>query len=163
MPSIRLLPVLSIALFSVFWITGTVHPGSRNVVRPMSVGQFDQMVNAQNSQYVIVFMAAWCTPCIEELPAIQTLFRKYKARGLHLVGASLDIGGPQAIQQLVDEYRVRFPVYWVGEKAIEWFGIKGIPLILFVQDGVVIKHVEGKRNPKDLENLIKDFLESAQH
>ena len=133
--------------------------GRQNKVQPLAAAQFDRMIKAEGKRYVVVFMAAWCTPCIEELPDIVKIGQKYKHRGLNLVGVSLDLEGPDTIQPLVDEHNVNFPVYWLGEKAIETFDIRGIPLLIFVQEGSIVKRLKGRRPKSQLEHHIKAFLE----
>ena len=58
---------------------------------------------------------------------------------------------------------MNFPVYWVGEKAIETFHIEGIPLLIFVEGGSITKRIKGRRPKSQLEHYIKDFLELPQH
>ena len=64
-------------------------------------------------------MAAWCHPCIQELPHLNALDRKYRPQGLKTVGISLDYAGPEAMQPIIDDLKVGFPIYWTGEAAIE--------------------------------------------
>lgn len=40
--------------------------------------------------YVINFWATWCSPCVEELPAFQKLYKNYKDDNVELVLVSLD-------------------------------------------------------------------------
>lgn len=35
--------------------------------------------------------ATWCKPCREEIPALESLHNSYAARGLHVVGVSIDL------------------------------------------------------------------------
>lgn len=40
--------------------------------------------------YIINFWATWCKPCVEELPAFEKLYKKYKSQGVELILVSLD-------------------------------------------------------------------------
>ncbi|KPJ77636.1 MAG: hypothetical protein AMJ54_07055 [Deltaproteobacteria bacterium SG8_13] len=135
--------------------TGAAGP---NTVRSIDLEQLDQMLAADCGRCAIVFMAAWCMPCIEELPAVNELYKKYRRIGLNIFGLSLDYGGPQAMQPFVDQHKIRFPVYWVGEKAIKAYQVRGIPLILLVHNGKITERIVGKRNRKDLDKIFADFL-----
>lgn len=37
------------------------------------------------------FWASWCAPCREESPQVDSLYKKYKSKGLSLIGISLDV------------------------------------------------------------------------
>ena len=39
---------------------------------------------------IINFWATWCTPCREEMPAIQTYYDKHKVEGLEILAISMD-------------------------------------------------------------------------
>ncbi len=130
----------------------------KNTVLSIDLEQLDQMLAIDSGHMAIVFMAAWCMPCIEELPAVNALYEKYSARGLHILGLSLDMGGPEAIQPFIDQHQVRFPVYWVGEKAIKAYKIRGIPLIMLVENGKITERIVGKRKKSDLDTIFAEFL-----
>ena len=111
---------------------------------------------------MLVVMASWCAPCRAELPALQRMHEKYKDRGLQIVGISLDIGGPSAMQPLVDQMNVSFPVYWGGEKVGAHYQISGIPLTYLIRNGQVVESVLGKRDEAFIEEKIVTLLESCE-
>ncbi|HEY6878982.1 MAG TPA: TlpA disulfide reductase family protein [Polyangiales bacterium] len=39
---------------------------------------------------LVDFWASWCGPCREELPVLDALYKKYKERGLVIIGVGLD-------------------------------------------------------------------------
>ena len=149
---------LPAAFLAALAASGTVGAAGKNTVGSIDLKGLDQMVSAESGHLAIVFMAAWCMPCIEELPAVNEIYKKYSSSGLHMLGLSLDLGGPKAIQPFVDEHKIRFPVYWVGEKAIKAYQIRGIPLILLVENGKISERIVGKRSRKELDDIISEFL-----
>ena len=149
--------VLTVFLAILALGAGNVAAG-QNIVRSIDLEQLEQKLASDSGRCAIVFMAAWCMPCIEELPAVNELYEKYSASGLHIVGLSLDYGGPQAMQPFIDHHKVRFPVYWVGEKAIKTYQIRGIPLILLVKNGKITERIMGKRSKKDLDKIFAAFV-----
>lgn len=144
-----------VALFG-FSVSATV--AAQNAVATLELEQLDQMLAETGRRNVVVVLAAWCAPCIEELPALNQLYQKYRAEGMNLMGISLDYGGPEAIQPVVDQHNVRFPVYWVGEKAITPYDIQGIPLILLVKNGKIIEKISGKRDMTYLDQRFAEFM-----
>ncbi|MGD9175746.1 MAG: TlpA disulfide reductase family protein [Desulfobacterales bacterium] len=128
-------------------------------VEKISEAALDELVRSRNDKMVITFMAAWCGPCIDELPALNRLYKKYNPQGLKFIGISIDIEGPRAIQPIIDRLKVGFPVYWYGESAVKKFSIFAIPMIYFVKNGQVIEKLPGKRSERDLEKKIRSLLD----
>lgn len=126
-------------------------------VKSIPIEQIDGIVR-QPGNCLVAIMAAWCHPCIEELPVLNALDQKYKDKGLRVVGISLDYAGPQAMQPIIERLKIQFPVYWAGEAAIEHYAITKIPLLIMVQDGRIVHRLEGGRNRATLEREITAFL-----
>jgi thiol-disulfide isomerase/thioredoxin len=118
----------------------------------------EALLKKKDCRCMVVAMAAWCSPCRKELPILVDLYSRYQSQGLEIVGISLDLDGPQAIQPIIDKAKVNFPVYWVGEAAIEDFNIYAIPMVFIVKEGKVVERIPGARKEKDLENKIRDLL-----
>ncbi len=140
-----------------------VPPGSAQqpfTVQPIAIEKMDDIIR-RSGDCLMVVMAAWCYPCIEELPALKDLDQKYRSEGLRIVGLSLDYGGPEAMQPILAQHKIRFPVYWAGEAAIEKYAITKIPLLVFFRDGRVVKRLQGQRDRATLEKEIVGFLKDA--
>jgi len=103
-------------------------------------------------------MAAWCGPCIDELPALNNLYRKYKNKGLRVIGISIDLEGAVAMQPVVNKLKIEFPVYWYGEKAIQKFNLTAIPLLLVIKRGKIVERLPGRRPDKFLERKVQEIL-----
>ena len=127
-------------------------------VQRLSLVQFNELIQTENRCVLVAFLAAWCAPCIEELPDLVDIHTRYKNRGLNVIGISVDFDGPRAILPLLAEKKVTFPVYWVGNDVTESYGVAGIPLILLVRDGKVIERIKGKRNKKFLNHTVEAFM-----
>ena len=127
-------------------------------VQKISEAALDELIHSGKEKIVVTFMAAWCGPCIEELPALNKLHHKYRARGLKLIGISIDLEGPQAMQPIIDKLKVGFPVYWYGESAIQKYSIFAIPMIFWVEDGQIVEKLGGRRSEKELDKRIRKFL-----
>lgn len=145
--------LLLIALLSI-----NVDANAGVTVQKISESALDELIHSGNQKVVITFMAAWCGPCIDELPALNKLHKKYRAKGFNLIGISIDLKGPQAMQAIIDNLKVGFPVYWYGESAIQKFSIFAIPMIYWVKDGQIIEKMPGRRTEKELDKKIRKFL-----
>jgi thiol-disulfide isomerase/thioredoxin len=135
----------------------TVVAESINKVAKIDSDGIRKLVEESN-RTIIVGMAAWCFPCRQELPILLKLYNKYKDKGLSVIGVSVDINGPEAIQPTVDEEKVNFPVYWGGEPAIKALKMVRLPLLLFLKDGKIVDEVVGKQKEEVLDEKIRVLL-----
>lgn len=153
----RTLISLSALLVMVFFI---IHADASAAVtiQKISESALDELISTRNHKIVVAFMAAWCGPCIDELPVLNKLYQKYKTLGLKLIGISIDLEGPRAMQPIIDKLKVGFPVYWYGESAVQKFSIYAIPMIFWVKDGRIVEKLPGRRSGKELDKKIRKFL-----
>jgi thiol-disulfide isomerase/thioredoxin len=60
----------------------------------------------------VVFLniwATWCGPCRAEMPYLQTLQDQYAARGLQVIGVSVDSDGPKVVKAFLESEKIRYP------------------------------------------------------
>ena len=113
-------------------------------IAPIEEAKLDELLGAKDNQLVVTFVAAWCGPCIDELPILNKLYQKYSKKGLKLIGISIDIEGPRAMQPIVDKLKIDFPIYWYGEKAVKKFKLFAIPMLFFIKQGEVVEKLYGR-------------------
>ncbi len=68
-----------------------------------------EMVELTGHVVVIDVMASWCGPCREELPLLENLYQKYKARGVVVVGVGID-HREKNLRDFVHSTGVTFPI-----------------------------------------------------
>jgi thiol-disulfide isomerase/thioredoxin len=150
--------LLSTILWICFFAVVAPRAETGTTVQPIEEAALDKLINNTNSTLVVSFMAAWCGPCIDELPALNNLYRKYKAQGLKLIGISIDLQGPEAMQPILNRLKIEFPVYWYGDKAIQKFKLAAIPLLLIIKRGEIVERLPGRRPEDFLERKIQEIL-----
>lgn len=161
-PAVR--PPVGLVFFGVVLVAlllpGLCASASRgHAVQSISIDELDAVIR-QSGDCVVAVMAAWCHPCIEELPALKALARRYRPQGLRMLGLSVDYAGPQAMQPAVDRLEIDFPVYWVGEAALETYAVTRIPLLLFFREGRIVKRLQGGRSHAEIDRAIAAFLDA---
>jgi peroxiredoxin len=58
---------------------------------------------------MINFWATWCPPCLEEMPAMERLYRQHRDRGFELIAVSVD-ADPKKVAPFVTEHKLTFPI-----------------------------------------------------
>ena len=109
--------------------------------------------------------ATWCHPCREEIPELQQLLQRYGARGLELIGVSVDAdGNDDGIEAFAKEFRMTYPIWRdPGERISTQFLILGVPATFLVdRAGVLRWRKTGPIAPGDtsLARAIERSLES---
>ncbi len=89
--------------------------------------------------------ATWCPPCREEIPALQEIHERYVARGLDVVGVTVDAPGEEeAVREFVDDYGMTYPV-WLdpADRVSTTFRLTGVPSTFLIgRDGTLLwKHL----------------------
>ncbi|MES2962836.1 MAG: TlpA disulfide reductase family protein [Bdellovibrionota bacterium] len=112
---------------------------------------------------IVDFWASWCEPCKIELPALNALYKKYKSKGLVVIGVNLDEKKADATGFL-KEHPVDFPLgYDGGEKKVlaEQAEIETMPTSFIVdKKGVISERHQAFRagDEKKIEALIVKLL-----
>lgn len=82
---------------------------------------------------LINFWATWCQPCVREMPSIERLYRKYKARGFEIVAVSLDQGGAEEVRAFAERLNLTFPIVLDPEhEAKALYKVRGLPTTYLV-------------------------------
>lgn len=111
----------------------------------------------KGKKYVLLdFWASWCKPCCEEMPALKKLYRAYRAKGLEIVGISLD-EDKKAWQQKVGDLGMD----WIqlrdaSREAVKKYVIGPIPHTVLIDPSgkIIAKDLRGEA----LENKIVECL-----
>ena len=63
--------------------------------------------------------ATWCVPCRTEFPDLQEVYEEYADRGFRIVAVSVDAGGPDRVQEFVNEMGATFDIVHDPDARIE--------------------------------------------
>lgn len=116
-------------------------------------------------QYVIVdFWATWCPPCLMAIPELVELHRKYKEKGLVVLGISLD--DPEkvdttALTRFRDQHRIDYAILRGNDKVVRDYsssdGMSLPTMFLVDREGRLVEMLVGFV-PGRVEKAVKKLL-----
>jgi peroxiredoxin len=109
------------------------------------------------------FWATWCTGCKKELPLFSELQKTYGAKGLAVVGVSLDEGGWSVLQPFVEHANVSYRMVLGDDSTARKYGIENMPDTFLIdrKGRLAAAYRAGIVNQEDIEANIKTLL--AKH
>lgn len=73
------------------------------------------------------FWATWCTRCKKEIPWFSEFQKMYGAKGLAVVGVSMDEGGWTVLKPFLAETHVPYQILLGDDAMAKRYGIEGMP------------------------------------
>lgn len=116
-------------------------------------------VSPNKRQAVLInFWATWCAPCIEEMPALSELSKRYP--NVRFVGIGVD--SESKVREFTRKTPIHFPVTASNASAIQWArelgnDVGGLPFTLLVDaNGRIQERIEGSIDLNKLEIWLKN-------
>jgi peroxiredoxin len=113
-----------------------INPGDRapNVQGSTPTGTPLALYDTKGKLFLLNFWATWCAPCIEEMPALQSLHTKFKDRGFQVIGIAVD-DTEENVRETIQKFGITYPII-IDNKAQSkrQYQVKGFPES-FVLDG----------------------------
>ncbi|MCB1023685.1 MAG: TlpA family protein disulfide reductase [Acidobacteria bacterium] len=129
-------------------------------------GKFEKLEDYKGKVVILDFWATYCPPCIEEIPHLKELQKKYESKGIQVIG--LHVGGEEdkpKVPAFIERLKIDYPLA-VPEDELTYTLLgddDSIPqTLIFDRNGKVIKQFIGydpevKKGIDDtLELLFKD-------
>jgi peroxiredoxin len=107
------------------------------LVLPDLSGETVDLQKLRGTVVVVNFWATWCEPCRDEMPALEALWRQYRARGLTVLAVSVDRGASgSVVEPYVRRQGLTFPVLLDPDMAASnaWH-VTGLPATFLVKPG----------------------------
>lgn len=134
--------------------------------------RFGDMIS-QNKVTMLNFWGTFCGPCIQEMPGLGKLERRYKFRGFEILGMTSDIIGSdgkiqkslvQDAKDIVADTGVEYPVLITSRELFEYGRFYAFPTTYFVDSKgrMLTEPVIGSQSEEDWEALITELIEKTE-
>lgn len=85
--------------------------------------------------------ATWCHPCRVEIPELRAVHARFRARGLELIGVSVDSdGADEQIRAFMTEFAMTYPIWLDPEERVSTlFLVVGVPATFLIDKGGILR------------------------
>ena len=114
---------------------------------------------SQKGTVLVNFWASWCAPCKEEVPTLNEIQRKYRDRGLTVVGVSVEDPAP-AVVSFMKRHNVQYSVLLDSDGRVSRrYGLIGFPTnILIDRQGKILFLKPGLIDEKEMAAMVEGDL-----
>ncbi|NOY64831.1 MAG: TlpA family protein disulfide reductase [Nitrospirae bacterium] len=132
---------------------------------PSIEGSLYRLSDLHGKVVILNFWATWCTPCLEEMPALDILNKRYKDKGLVILGISID-RKRETLEEFLSKNPVSYPILLdqKGEVFVNKFTVTGLPATYVVdKDGYIVEQYTGKKDftSQEFTDLIERLLKGG--
>ncbi|HEY1435223.1 MAG TPA: TlpA disulfide reductase family protein [Thermoanaerobaculia bacterium] len=157
------------AFFCVFAVRGATAADAPLLSGDIDAKGLAAAVAKDRGKVVVVnFWATWCVPCREEFPDLVRLEKAYRARGVAVLGVSIDLPKDMPkIEKFLATHKPDFPNFvkraggddqdFIDAVDPKWGG--ELPFtVLYGRDGKKARVLSGRQSSADFEKAIEELL-----
>jgi thiol-disulfide isomerase/thioredoxin len=101
-------------------------------------------LNFNRGKYLIDFWYVGCFPCTQSFPYLEALEKTYANKGVEFIKFNpVNFNDPAKVARFSRRHLIEENNYIVPKKICNNFGVSTYPTFLFIEDGVIIKKIEG--------------------
>lgn len=171
--------IVSVFLFinknTIFGSNDAPHSFTSTTVAPFDlwdsegkVVAFNDVIQSFESPMVLVSLwATWCTPCVKEIPLMQSRREVFKEMGIDLMLLNYDNGvseplGREKIFKWFEKVNVNLPNFFdPKEILLEGLTVHALPFnVLFSKEGTALYLKAGFFNEEEIFDVSKKYLEN---
>lgn len=118
-------------------------------------GKAIRLADYQNKWIIVNYWAAWCKPCLMEMPALNAFYRQHK-NNVVVFGVNYDHLSDDEVRDFAKKLNITFPL--LRSFPIEKFGItdiNAIPMTVVISPQQKLQEIlHGPQSESALENLL---------
>jgi peroxiredoxin len=113
----------------------------------------------QGQVVMINFWASWCGPCRQEMPLLESIYKKYNKLGFTMIGVNVEPDSKAAVDWL-KETPVSFPILFDKDsKVSKLYDVAGMPSTVIIDRAGKVRVLHRGYKPGD-ENEYMDSIRS---
>jgi len=110
---------------------------------------------------VVDFYATWCPPCMAAIPHNNELLKKYKDKGLLIVGVCTNDRGQEKMAQVVKDRGIQYPTARDAQlKSEKAWAAQYYPTYAVVDRKGIVRSIG--LQPENVEKVVKKLLDEGQ-
>jgi peroxiredoxin len=124
-------------------------PAAPNFTLKNLNGETVSLTDFRGKYVFLNFWATWCFPCREEMPSMDSLYRKFRSSNrFEMLAVSLDRQGEAVVKPFVNKYGFSYPILLDEEnRTVENYGVVSIPSTFILSpEGEIIEKIFGSRD-----------------
>jgi len=116
------------------------------------------LADLKGKAVILDFWATWCGPCQAEAPILDRLARRYRDRGLVVLGVDTNDRSEDA-ERWARAHGLDYPILADDQRTSAAYGVESLPtLVLLSREGKVVAVRIGVTDSTELESLLKQVL-----
>jgi peroxiredoxin len=123
-------------------------------------GRTVRLSNERGKIVLLNFWATWCGGCKVEMPWLAELDRQYRARGLEIIGVSMNDAGEDVIAKFAKSKNAGYTIAKGNDAVAKAYGgVRFLPQTFVIdRRGVIVKTLAGVPDRRELEDIVKRLL-----
>jgi len=123
-----------------------IKPNRQQQAKDFTVAALDgSKVRLADYKGKVVFLnlwATWCGPCMEEMPAMERLWQRYKDRGLVVIALSMDSSGAKVVKPFIEQRKFTYPVALDPRMEIaQLYGARSVPSTFIIDRSGILRAI----------------------
>ena len=125
-------------------------------------GRDVSLASLRGQVVLLDFWATWCAPCRKSMPELEALHRRYRDKGVTVLGVSIDEAPVKKVRGFVQARKVTYPIAIDADKDPAWaaYKVKAVPAAFLIdREGRVVAQWTGRAAAsEEVERKIAELL-----
>ncbi len=125
-----------------------------------------QLADYRGKLVLLNFWATWCTPCIKEMPLLQSLAQRMTPHGVEVLAISVDVGGGAVVKPFVTQQGWQLPILLDPLSDVsDSYLVRVMPTTYLIgPDGTILGRAFGARewDGPEFHQLLRHLLKTYQ-